>query len=178
MRLFCLLVVLLASGLVSAQEPTLGPIIREFGPTFALRESDIPLQENASYRAVFDVAVDLANAGEENPKLVSVARFLNMHGRSGVSPEHMQLVVVLHGEALKNALTHSGYQERYSVPNPNVKLLQDLHAAGVRLIACGQSLGFRKVPREALLEPVEVGLSAMTVLTTLQMRGFCTVALK
>lgn len=172
MKFLFLLAVLLSAGPTSADAPTKGPIIERFGPTFPLQESDMPLATDLRLQAVFDVAADHAKSGEPNPKLISVARFLNMHGRSGVALDQMALVVVLHGEALANALTAPAHARRFGTPNPNEALLQELKAVGVRFVACGQSLGFRQISRDELVPSVEVGLSAMTVLTTHQMRGF------
>lgn len=172
MRLSILLSLLLSAGLSAAEEPATGPIIEHYGPTFPLHKTDIPVEAGTRLRAVFDVADDPSKNGDPNPKLISVARFLNMHGRSGVARDQMELVVVLHGRALANALTQPAHARRFGGLNHNERLLGELKQAGVRFIACGQSLGFRDVAREDLNPAVEVGLSAMTVLTTHQMRGF------
>ena len=81
MRLTSLLPLLLSAGLAAAKEPATGPIIEHYGPTFPLHETDIPLETGTTLRAVFDVADDSSKNGGPNPKLISVARFLNMHGR-------------------------------------------------------------------------------------------------
>jgi intracellular sulfur oxidation DsrE/DsrF family protein len=58
------------------------------------------------------------------------------------------------------------------VDNPNLELVEKLHAAGVRFYVCGQSLAFGKIARSELASPVEVALSAMTMLTVLQSEGY------
>lgn len=149
-----------------------GPVIDEFGPTFAIDNRDVALEEGFVYRAVFDASRYSGEPNGLNTTLVGVARFLNMHGRNGVATEKMQLAVVLHGEALKTALTDEPYRSRYDMANPNLELLSRLHAAGVRLYVCGQSMGFRDVAKQELLPETEVALSAMTMLTVLQSEGY------
>ena len=149
-----------------------GPVIKDFGPTFAIDSRDVALEEGFVYRAAFDASRYSGEPNGLNSTLVGVARFLNMHGRNGVATENMQLAVVLHGEALKTALTDESYRLRYNTANPNLDLLRQLHAAGVRLFVCGQSLGFRNIAKQELFPETEVALSAMTMLTVLQSEGY------
>ena len=95
-----------------------------------------------------------------------------MHALNGVRPERMQLVVVVHGEALKSVLSDAAYSRRYGTANPSLELLEDLHAQGVTVYVCGQSMGFRDVDRSELAAPARVALSAMTALTALQADGY------
>lgn len=151
---------------------THGPVIEDFGPTFAIHDRDVALQDEFVYRAVFDASRYSGEPDGLNSTLVSVARFLNMHGRNGVPAENMQLAVVLHGAALKTALSDESYRLRYDTANPNLDLLARLHAAGVRIYVCGQSMGFRDVAKRELLPHAKVALSAMTMLTVLQSEGY------
>jgi intracellular sulfur oxidation DsrE/DsrF family protein len=84
----------------------------------------------------------------------------------------MQLAVVVHGAAVRNILDHDAYRSRFRIDNPNLDLVEKLHAAGVRIYVCGQSLAFGGVARSDLASPVEVALSAMTMLTALQSKGY------
>ena len=86
-----------------ADEPSLGPVIAGYGPTYPVDDRDVPLREGFVYKAVFDIAQDPV-PGSVNRNLVSVARYLNMHARNGVPVEKMNLAIVLHGPAVKNLL--------------------------------------------------------------------------
>ncbi len=171
-RFFLAVLAGLLSAPLQADEPSLGPIIEEYGPTYAVEGRDVPLADGFSYRAVFDIARYGDDPGKLNPRLVSVARYLNMHARNGVPVENMQLAVVVHGAAVRNILGHAAYRSRFQVDNPNLELVEELHAAGVRFYVCGQSLEFGKIATSELASPVEVALSAMTMLTVLQSEGY------
>jgi intracellular sulfur oxidation DsrE/DsrF family protein len=155
-----------------ADEPMLGPAIEGYGPTFPIDDRDVPLEEGATYRAVFDVAGYSDDLESLNSRLVSVARFLNMHARNGTPVENMELAVVLHGAAVKNVLGDNAYRARYETANPNLELIGRLHEAGVRFYVCGQSMTFGGVEKSELTSEAEVALSAMTMLTVLQNDGY------
>ncbi len=156
----------------AAEEPVLGPVIEGYGPTYAIEDLDVALVDGLVYKTVFDVASYPGDVTSLNAGLVSVARFLNMHARSGTPAGDMDLVIVVHGASLVNLLTHDAYRKRHGVDNPNLELLSKLHNAGVRIMVCGQSMAFRGVERRELAGPVKVGLSAMTLLTVLQSEGY------
>jgi hypothetical protein len=67
---------------------------------------------------VFDAGDNSRDTTSLNHELVSVARYLNMHARNGVPVGDMDIAVVLHGAALKSALTDAAYESRFETPNP------------------------------------------------------------
>jgi intracellular sulfur oxidation DsrE/DsrF family protein len=97
---------------------------------------------------------------------------MNMHGKNGVPLENLDVAVVVHGKALLTVMNDETYQKMHGIKNPTLALLYDLADAGVKFYACGQSLGFRGLDKSVLAEPVQVGLSAMTMLVTLQADGY------
>lgn len=172
MRSLTLLILLISCSLAWAEEPELGPLIEGYGPTFAIADRDVELTEDQHYKAVFDLADYAGAPASLNRSLESVARFLNMHARNGVRPEAMDLAVVVHGAAIQSLLSDDAYQQRYGQANPSLDLLTKLHAAGVQIYVCGQSLAFRGVAKDELDGAAKVALSAMTMLTVLQSQGY------
>jgi len=85
--------------------------------------------------------------------------------------DNMDVAVVLHGKALKGALSDSAYEVRFKAKNPNLDLLQKLDAVGVTFYVCGQSMHFQSFEKKELLSLAKVGLSAMTLLTVFQSEG-------
>ncbi len=170
--------ILLAIGLIFvavpllAEEPSMGPIIEDYGPTYPIDFRDVPLEEDAVYKILFDLSAYPGEVTSLNSNLVSVARYLNMHARNGVALENMDIAVVVHGGAIKNALSHEAYEARYQTENPNLDLFEKLDAAGVKFYICGQSMRFQGVEKSELASPAKVALSAMTMLTVLQNNGY------
>ena len=156
----------------AAENAVRGPVIANYGPTFEVADRDVNPPAGFVYKAVFDVTATGEETGQISRRLESVARFLNMHARNGVAPERMQLAVVLHGKAARDALSNAAYQSRYDTDNPNLELMLALQKAGVRFYLCGQSAGFLGIKKAELAEPVELALSAMTMLVELQSQGY------
>jgi len=172
--LFGVVVLLLgfSSGL-SAQEagPVMGPVIENYGPVYEFKDA-YGLDKNVNYRAVMDVTSAPEDVAVRNPSIESAARFLNMHARAGVPVNQMQVAIVLHGGAGKDSLSNAAYRSRYEVDNPNDGLLQALSAAGVKIYLCGQTAGFRGYLPVELHPSITLAISAMTVLTRLQVEGW------
>jgi len=171
-RILPILILVLTFIPLAAAEPQKGPVIDVYGPTLLVEDKDVPLTDGFKYRAVFDLADYRGDNTSLNADLVSVARYLNMHARNGVPVENMTIAAVLHGAALKNALSHKAYASRYGSENPNLDLLMKLHQAGVAFYACGQSMGFSGISKSELTSQVKVALSAMTMMTVLQSDGY------
>ena len=163
-------------GGLAAKDAEKGPRIERFGPVYDVAEPDFTTPLDRDYKVVFDVASAPAEPDRINPSIETLARFLNMHARAGVSDERLQVALVLHGASGKYALRDEAYQERFETKNPNLELLEDLAAAGVRVILCGQTAAARGFERRELVEPVDLALSAMTALITLQQDGYQLIA--
>lgn len=149
-----------------------GPLIHSAGRVFEVTNVDFQTPLDLTYRVAFDVSQTSESPTDVNPGLNTVARFLNMHAQAGVPGRQLRVAVVLHGTAGKDLLQDEAYRSRLGVGNPNATLLGELAGAGVRLILCGQTAASRGLPTDALLEPVEVALSAMTALVVLQEEGY------
>lgn len=109
---------------------------------------------------------------EINDGLGEVARVINLHVASGVPLKKIFPVIVVHGPALNAISTNDYYKEHFKTDNPNIKLINDLTAIGVKFIACGQAMAFLDMKKEALLPVVKVSITAQTVLTSYQLKGY------
>lgn len=175
---FPLLTILFAGSVYSAESgevadsgPKNGQVISDMGPYYEI-PGGYNLQPGIRYRAVMDVADGPADTTALNRGIESAARFLNMHAASGIAASDMELAVVLHGQAAKAALNNAAYRERYQSDNPNDALLQALAEAGVNIYLCGQSASYGGIGVEELHANITMALSAMTVLTRLQVEGW------
>lgn len=154
--------------------PEAGPIIWSGGAVYSVQDPDFETPLTHVYRVAFDVTEGSPGRAALTTGFESVARFMNMHGQAGVPAENLDLVLVVHGSAAQDLLMDRAYRERLGYPNPNTRLLTELIDAGVRVILSGQSVVARGLPRDGLIEGVEVALSAMTALQLLQAQGYLT----
>ncbi|HEX4851659.1 MAG TPA: DsrE family protein, partial [Puia sp.] len=74
--------------------------------------------------------------------------------------------------ALNVYLQDSLYKKKFKVSNPNLELLKQFSALGVKLVACGQAMHFFEFEKKDFVPDVRVALSAKVVLSTYQLKGF------
>lgn len=150
---------------------TPGPIIEGFGPAAMVTDAT-PLPENISFSVAFDTAKG-SDGNKLNSTLESAARFMNMHGKAGISAESINVAVVIHGGAAFDLLTPDAHKARRDgAENPNTALIAALTAANVRIILCGQTAAYRDIGQADLLPGVDLALSAMTAHAQLQQDGY------
>ncbi len=111
-------------------------------------------------------------AKEINTNLDEVARLLNLHYASGIRPEHIKPVILIHGPGIRAVTNNESYQKRYQMDNPNIRLLSDMEKIGAKVIVCGQAMQFFKFERSDLLPEVKVSRTAQTVLSDYTERGY------
>ena len=175
MRPFPLLLVLAALVLCSAAPASaqsgeeLLRVVGKFKP--------IPKPEHVAPKSmVYKVSWDVT-AGAEKPDSATngfrvPANFLMMTDTSGIPRKNVHLAIIVHGTATRSLLQNDAYKAQTGVNNPNIPMLEALHAAGVQVIVCGQALLNRNVPREQLLPFVKVSISATLARAVLGAQGY------
>ena len=154
------------------KEAIKGPIIKGYGPVFAIKNSSVALPENFVYKTVFSISKSGSSPEQLNRSIESVARYINMHGINGVLIENMDLAIVIRGHAAKDLLNNKTYSDKYLFDNPNTEMIEKLRAVGVKFYICGQSVRFGGYHKKDLEHPEDLALSAMTMLTILQQQNY------
>ncbi len=175
MKYFLLSLILTACislGYSQNHETSSGPVFQEFGYVYQVENADLLLSTDKKYKVIFDVYSDDKKSSQMNPLINTVARFMNMHAQNGVKEENMEIVVVLHGEATKNALNETVFKKEFKNHHPNSKLLAALDAKNVKLFVCGQSMKSKGYKMEDISEHVKISLSALTALVKYQSEGY------
>ncbi|WP_421785276.1 DsrE family protein [Hyphobacterium sp.] len=142
-----------------------GPVIESYGPVADMPGAEA-LPTDTAFRVAFDTA-DAAEAGELNRTLVSAARFINMHARTGMDLANIHAAVVIHGRAVSD-VAQAGSGDHH----PNAPLVAELLANNVEIYVCGQSAAYYGVTAADLMLGVRMSLSAMTAHAQLQQRGY------
>lgn len=160
-----------AQGQTSTPPRRMGPIVPSFGGAFEVPNPGLLPPKDQDLKLRFDVNVG-PEPGELNANLDTVARFLNTHAQAGVPRERLKAALVIHGTAGKDTLTSDEYRKRYGKDNPNLALLDELKAAGVRIYLCGQTSVSRNLPRAVVTPAATIALSAMTAHLVLEKEGY------
>ncbi|MES2005953.1 MAG: DsrE family protein [Bacteroidota bacterium] len=148
------------------------PVIKKFGTV-----TEVPFSvENPDPKLDYKIVIEISS---DNPKPESVHEFfekaaavVNLHALGGVPANKLHVVMVVHGPAAQYVLNNEEYQKKFKTDNPNIPLFKELTDAGVKIFVCGQSLNKRNIPKEAVTPEVKPALSAITTLTTYQLKGY------
>ncbi|MEQ9424804.1 MAG: DsrE family protein [Cyclobacteriaceae bacterium] len=164
--------VLYTFSVTAFTQEMVSPIVKGFGAIYALPDAAENPDPTLKYQIVIDLKSGTPDASAVNPALNNIARMLNLHGAGGVENDNIKVVGVIHNMATHSILTNAAYQEKYEMDNPNIPLIKALKDAGVELFVCGQSMVARGVANEDLNPDIVKSISALTVMTTYQMRGY------
>ena len=165
--------VLLLFVFVSADAQTkVNPVIKNFGTVsevpFAVEKPDTRID----YKIVVEVSSDNPKPETIHEFFEKIAAVVNLHALGGVPANKRHVVMVIHGPAAQYIVNNEAYQKKFGVNNPNLALFTALQKAGVKMFVCGQSLFKRSVDPVTVAPEVKVALSAITTLTTYQLKGY------
>lgn len=148
------------------------PVIKDGGAIRPLPDAVIQPDRNQTYKAVFSITKVASDPKDVNDALDHVARAVNVFVSAGVSLDHLKFVAIVHGGALPLVLDNAHYQKRFKTDNPNLKLIQELKAAGVQIVVCGQALAAMKYDASEVNPDIKVALSALSTIIILQQQGY------
>jgi intracellular sulfur oxidation DsrE/DsrF family protein len=163
-------VVALAAPLAAQQQP--GPVILTGGAHAPVPNPTFAVPTDLTYKVEWDINVGSAKPDEVNDRYNVPARFLNQAAAIGVPRANVAAAIVVHGTAGEEMLNNEEYRARKGVDNPNIRLLEEMSRAGVRIILCGQTVASRKMPRDRILPFVQVAPSAAWAHAVLQRQGY------
>jgi intracellular sulfur oxidation DsrE/DsrF family protein len=128
---------------------------------------------NTEYKVVFDLVVEDEDLDDPYPFLAPIAIYVNTLGKFGVPRENRHISIVLHRGSGLIGLTNEAFRERHDgKDNPNIELIQKLHAAGVTFHQCGQGVLARELEKDDLLPEIQIDYWALTTLIELGRQGY------
>lgn len=162
---------LIATTSIDAQTKV-NPVIKHYGTVtevpYAVEKPDTKLD----YKIIVEVSSDNPRPEAVHEFFEKVAAVVNLHALGGVPANKLHVVMVIHSLAAQYIVNNEEYRKKFNTDNPNIPLFKELKAAGVKIFVCGQSLNKRNIPIENVTPEVSPALSAITTLTTYQLKGY------
>lgn len=163
---------LMLCSLFAFSQTRINPVIKNYGGVFDIPFAQEKPDPNIDYKVVIEIERESEKPDSLNWALNNVARLINLHAMAGVKPERLHVVIAIHGGAINTVLNNEAYQKKFKMDNPNIGLYEELEKAGVKIVACGQSIVFRKIDRFKMVPQVKIASSMLTTLTNYQMKGY------
>lgn len=159
-------------ALCAGAQTKVNPLVKHFGTVTEVPRSVENPDKTLDYKIVVEVNSDNPRPAEVHEFFDKVAAVVNLHVLGGVPAGKLHVVMVIHGPAAQFVLNDTEYKKKYNVANPNTPLFKELSDAGVKIFVCGQSLNKRNILQDAVAPEVKTALSAITTLTTYQLKGY------
>lgn len=157
---------------VAQEKPWSNPIIKDYGRILDLEDVEIKPDPNMEYKILIEIVHDMKKPKRLSFYANNVARLINLHAIGGVKKENLHVTVVIHAQATNSVINNEKYQEKYDVDSPYKKFYEALEEAGVEMIVCGQSLNMFGHDSKDVLPQVKIATSALTVMSTYQLKGY------
>ena len=169
-----LLSALTSFGMAHAQLPAQKPeLIPEVGRMVDIPGAHETPDPSLDYKIVFDLNSTAATVNDVNPGLTTIAALVNTFAHYGVSSTHRHFVAIFHGATVDLVVNDDAYRRSHGGhANPNVKLMEELTAAGVQLVVCGQSALQHHIDLKTIQPDVQLNFSATVTLMNLQTQGY------
>ena len=120
-----------------------------------------------------DFVMNDDNLDDPYPMLPLVARYVNTLANMGVPKENRKISIVMHRGSGLIGLNNDEFRARHDgKDNPNIELINQLHAAGVTFHLCGQGMISRGLEKSDLLDAIQVDYWALTTLIELGRQGY------
>ncbi|MGW8122979.1 DsrE family protein [Roseivirga echinicomitans] len=156
----------------SQEKKWVNPIIKNYGRILELEKVDVAPDPNMEYKIVIELVHKLDKPERLDFSVTNVARLINLHGVGGVKPENLKIAVVVHAGATNSMLNADAYKAKYEVDSPYAAFYKELMEAGVEVVVCGQSYSMYGNKVEDLMPNVKIGTSALTAISTYQLKGY------
>ena len=137
-----------------------------------------PADTKMKYKLLMELTAFAAKGQEATAKneinggIGEVARKVNLHVAAGVPQKNIDVVVIVHAGALFAFLNNEKYKRKYGIDNPNITIIKDLQSFGAKIVVCGQAMTFLGLEMEDLVPGIKEALSAQTVLSTYELKGY------
>ena len=148
------------------------PAIQGYGAINPIPFETLKPDPSKQYRYVTELGYGIEDKKEVSIFLDYAARMYNAHIYAGIPKENMDLSFVIFSGQTTAALSNEEYEKRFDIPNPNAPLLEELKAAGVRVIVCGQSMMKQNLAPDMIYPGMEMAVSRFTATSDLMHNGY------
>jgi intracellular sulfur oxidation DsrE/DsrF family protein len=146
--------------------------VKDFGKVYNVPFAEDRPDSTMTYKIVFEASHPIDSFSQIYPPLEYVARMYNLHVYGGVPQKNLDVVLVIAGFGIPTAMNNESYKKKYGVDNPNLKVLEELKAAGVKIVGCSQAMMKNSIDPSELNPIIKPIFSRFTTVSTYQLKGY------
>jgi len=164
---FCGLLCMVVHGQVK-----LYPVIKDYGAVFDVPFAKDKPDTSVVYKIIIEAGPNIEKPEELYAPLENISRMYNLHVYSGIPQKNLYVELVIFGPAVAVVLDNDAYRRKFSVDNPNLKIIDEMTKAGVKIHACGQSVMLTKIDPATVNPNIDIVVSRFTTVSSRQMKGY------
>jgi intracellular sulfur oxidation DsrE/DsrF family protein len=146
--------------------------IKDYGQVynvpFAVDRPDSTMQ----YKIIFEASMEKMDSAKIYEPLEIVARLYNLHVYGGVPQKNLEVVLVIGGVGIPVVMTNEAYKKRFGIDNPNLKILEEIKAVGIKINGCAQAMMKNHIDPADVNPIITPIFSRLTTVSTYQMKGW------
>ena len=146
--------------------------VKDFGKVYNVPFAEDRPDSTMTYKIVFEASQPIDTFSQIYPPLEHVARMYNLHVYGGVPQKNLDVVLVIAGFGIPAAMNNEAYKKKYGVDNPNLKVLEELKAAGVKIVGCAQAMMKNSIDPSDLNPIIKPIFSRFTTVSSYQLKGY------
>jgi intracellular sulfur oxidation DsrE/DsrF family protein len=146
--------------------------VKDFGKVYYVPFAEDRPDPNMQYKIVFETSEKIDSAAQIYPPLEHIARMYNLHVYGGVPQKNLDVVLVIGGVSIPIVLNNEAYKKKFGVDNPNLKILEQLKAAGIKINGCAQSMMKNSIDPSEVNPIITPIFSKFTTVSTYQLKGY------
>jgi intracellular sulfur oxidation DsrE/DsrF family protein len=151
----------------------LNPVIKDYGTMFDVPFAKDKPDPSKEYKIIVEAGVPLEKPEELYAPFEHISRMYNLHAYCGVPQQNLFVEVVVFGPtAVSVVLSNEAYKKKFGVDNPNLKVIEEMTKAGIKVHACGQSISFAGIDPATVNPNIDVVVSRFTTVSDRQMKGY------
>jgi intracellular sulfur oxidation DsrE/DsrF family protein len=147
--------------------------IKDYGQVYNVPFAADRPDSTMQYKIVFEASMEkIDSASKIYEPLDIVARLYNLHVYGGVPQKNLNVVLVIGGFGIPVVMTNEAYKKKFGVDNPNLKILEEIKAAGIKIICCAQAMMKNHIDPSEVNPIITPIFSRLTSVSTYQLKGY------
>lgn len=163
-------------GFATDYPPPKAPAVRDGTGYVEIPGAAVAIDPAHAYKVIVDGINAAPTPTAVLPALGRASLMANAFEVAHVPAASRKIVLIFHGPAVDGLLRNEDYRMKFGVDNPNLKVIEQLVAAGAELFVCGQHMANHKLGMEKLAPGIKLATAASIVLVAYQNAGYAVLA--
>ena len=147
--------------------------IKDYGQVYNVPFATDRPDSTMQYKILFEASMEkMDSATKIYEPLDIAARLYNLHVYGGVPQKNLDVVLVIGGFGIPVVMTNEAYKKKFGVDNPNLKILEEMKAAGIKIICCAQAMMKNHIDPSEVNPIITPIFSRLTTVSTYQLKGY------